>query len=208
MQNRITQVFFLAILLWSATACSKIDSLNDTVVEGQVIDASTNQPIPFAEVALYAMYVNVSFPAYNSYIIDAKADAKGRFSLRFDPEKDNNYEIRGNRADLYYTVESILPQKTGKLTNQKLTLQPYAYVNVNLINDPPQDYADFRWQQYHKPMVEQYTTSLNGNWDLQIDANKPVEINYWIGKNGGPMQHYSKTVTVSAFDTIAMEIRY
>src|SRR5688572_5375234 len=125
MKNVLTQIFFFALLLLFNTACDEIDDLDNTIAEGQVLDASTNQPIPFADVELYGMYTKVSFPAYNSFVIGTKADAEGKFSLSFDPEEDCNYVVTGLKnvyLQKYYAVEELQIKPGARNRGLKLWL--------------------------------------------------------------------------------------
>jgi hypothetical protein len=200
-------VFIWLVISLICSACKKESGEGKTTVEGQAIDVTTNKPVSFAVIRIDAANKRAAYGGNNIPIKDEKADAEGRFSTSFDAEAELTYSLGGGLRDNYYTAAEVLVKSARRNQNLTLKLQPYGWVKVKLINEPPLDVAEVHIQGFHDMDITTLTKS-DENYIRKIDGNKSVNISYYIRPNGDTMYTFSPNIYAKALDTSELIIKY
>jgi hypothetical protein len=199
---------FLVAIAFQFLACKKWSGEGKTTVEGQVIDITTQEPVPFAVIRIDAADKDAAYGGYNKFIKEETADAHGNFSFSFEAESNLSYSLSGGIKNKYYTAEEVLPRSAHKNKDLKVKLQPYGWVKVKLINEPPLDVAEIVSQYYHNYTFVNMLIKNDTTTFLQVDGNKPTIIYYWIRPNGNTQLAFSPSIFAPALDTTELIIKY
>ena len=94
--------------------------INDTFIQGIILDSSTNEPLPGTSVSIY--YKSQGFFLNNKFLLDKKvSDKSGKFSLSFNSsgiDRDYIFEIEIENSDDYslFNVEQPIYVLRAKQT--------------------------------------------------------------------------------------------
>ena len=192
----------LALLLLGS--CAK-DS-GSTLVEGQVVDSQSGQPVGDVTVQVERAGQGGGFTATGpSY----PTDAQGRFSFRFEAQAQPTYIVRASSPLGYFTDWIKAPELKAGRKNQNLrvpVLAP-AWVRLQLVDEPPKSRVTIAITGY-----EGSGTQLNFPRDTTfirpVFAGLTKEI-YWLirDENGKPTEA-SQKINPSALDTVTVRIPF
>ena len=125
---------FFVLLFIVVSSCKK-DNLQQTTASGTVIDATTQQPIPNAEVWLLAAERTFSLGSFSGgSAIDSKiTDAEGKFNFSFEASDDYMYNLYTKTPRyLDYGVSSLTSVNRGKKNKLTLELHPEAFLKAHI----------------------------------------------------------------------------
>ncbi|MBW3127363.1 carboxypeptidase-like regulatory domain-containing protein [Hymenobacter profundi] len=140
----MSRVFLYATgryLLLAALLSGCAEESGPTLVEGQVVDSQTQQPVAHATVQVEQASRGGGFgsggyaPVGTSY----PTDAQGRFRFRFETEDASDYIVRASTPLGHFTDWLKAPSLKGGRQNQGLqvpVLAP-AWIKVQLVDEPP-----------------------------------------------------------------------
>lgn len=200
--------FYLLIALFLLlAACKKDPDSGPSSAQGAVVDATTQQPVPFARVALARRPSGIVSSVGYSQLQNVQADAQGRYSLSFEASEDYEYALFGI-APRY--LESVTPTflERGKKNNVNVPIQPEGYVRLHIKNITPFDQGDefvFTNDSYPQPrfigaaIETTLVVTTNGNLENQLT---------WIVTKNFIQQAYSQTIYTPAHDTTDFQINY
>jgi len=217
MKTTLLLNFLLILLILTGTACKKLQGDGRTVVEGQVTDRSTGNPVPFAKLVVRSQPGNLA-AGFNTKEFEKEADAQGKFDFSFEADGDKNYALLGYVAQRYYSGsgdEDMLELAGARRnTDLKLKLKAYAWAKIKFINEPPLDTAwfyvtgtyfhpdefgnnFFRINKLHKD-----TTVIRA-----LEAGQTSQL-FWQIQKGLIKTEYRKDYYFASLDTVLVEIKY
>ena len=213
MKKHLTLFLYLGLLVLGGTSCSRSDS-GTTVVEGQVVDLHTGQPVADAAVTVYSRRKEGS--AYNGVEFDKQTDGNGKFSFSFEAESGKSYAALGHKAPGYYTPWTDAAYLHSGQSNKKLKLkmQAPAWVRVKLVNVPPMDTIRSFYIQSFSDMIDGQVsaTLLNINHDTSfirmVEGNMQNTFLCNIIETNGNDKLFNPTSYFPALDTTDLIISY
>ena len=200
------------LLLALLSGCAKD---GPTLVQGQVVDKDTGQPVPRAEVQVHAFSAGSGSggggygPALGGPYL---ADATGRFSFSFEARKNTSYNLNAYGPLGHVSPDDGVEVKSGqKNLNLRLPVQAPAWVRIKLIDEPPLITAgrvitggyDGNSDTYRLPLT-QTESYIRG-----FIANHPVRVGWQIDdftKSTTTEGH--KDFNITSLDTVTVEIRF
>jgi hypothetical protein len=130
-------LLFLLPLLFS---CKRPDG--DTLIEGQVVDKITGQPVPNSTLSLYRS-TGSSSTLTSGFTLEKEypTDGSGKFGFQYEGSKGESYYLRAWDNQGAETIwDDMVPVEEGR-NNKKLKVKLLApcWVKVNIVDVPPKD---------------------------------------------------------------------
>ena len=197
------------LLLLTATSC-RLDG--ETLVEGQIVDQHTGQPVGNGYVVVFGASGNSN--SYG-YVAEGKTDYKGRFGFTFEGSGD--MVLRGFTDQGYFSdwQEGAVKLKSGRNNKDlKVKMMAPAWVKVNLVNVPPLEVSPligvggFSPDENGQisvvfPYLKKDTTFVR-----KIIAHWERSIPWSIRAQDGTDTKYSTQVYAASLDTVEVRIEY
>ncbi len=189
------------------SSCKRLDG--ETVVEGQVVDGHTGEPIPNA---IVGVYVNTSNAMWGGYTKDfeKQADEKGNFSFRFEGDGSKEYQLRAStsKGGSPFPNETVYLRQGRNNKNLKLKLQSPAWLKVKFINQLPKDtiwiyFTSFEVRDYNIHMLTRDTTVIG-----LFSGNETRQVQWEYISSKGQKVKESKQIYFPNSDTVSLEINY
>ncbi|WP_417610775.1 carboxypeptidase-like regulatory domain-containing protein [Owenweeksia hongkongensis] len=215
---KVLIVILLSVILF--TSCTKADNDDDlnghTIVEGQLLDASTLEPIAAGTVII----------EYGSSKMDTTTGSNGDYRFDFVHEDKYAYYITAT-ADKYFGNDNVgiwyadYPSgkpspvqriELGHLNKMDVKLPPEGYINIHMKQvDPYSGTIQFRlgYDYIGSHGVNIYNGSgLNTNELARVPANRYNGIRYAIIRDADSLQYVEDSVYVPRFDTVNYTIEF
>ena len=153
MKQQLTLLICL-LLLTCICSCKRLDG--ETLVEGQVVDRHTGDPIPDATLVMFSGKKSSSSAAYNTVEFEKQTDSNGKFEFKFDSDGSKTYVLRAFKDPGYYTAWDDAAYLDEGRNNKKIKLktQAPAWVKVKLVNVSPLDIVERLHIQSFLDMVD------------------------------------------------------
>ena len=135
MRNLSMLLSCLLLLTFSSCEDTTFPS-GQTVVEGQVVDAVSGDPVPFATLKLIASKSVSGAPIGGSDVKEKQipVDENGRFELGFEHEEELRYRLEAHRKGLYGTSGSVSVSKGEMNGALEVEAGPFNWLKLNVIN--------------------------------------------------------------------------
>ena len=153
-------VLLLPVLL---TACAK--NPGPRTVEGRVLNAVTQQPLPNAQVALYRQRGTVQTREEQFQV---QADQEGNYKLSFTPNEDYLYYLSATAPGYWQSSYAFVQEQ--KKNTLDLQLNQQAKLQVFFVSRPPDyDYSIYKFQD---PVsgVWDYAFAMSGTKSFLVNA--------------------------------------
>ena len=191
------------LLLALLGSCAK-DS-GSTLVEGQVVDSQSGQPVGNVTVQVERAGQGGGFtttgPSYPT-------DAQGRFSFRFEAQAQPTYIVRASSPLGYFTDWIKAPELKAGRKNQNLrvpVLAP-AWVRLQLVDEPP------------RSRVTMVITGYSGSGETLYYPRdtvliRPILANFKLAITGfitdqGQDKKITQTIEAASLDTVTVRIPF
>lgn len=146
MRNVLSILFMM--ILFPISGCGLVDWLDgQTIVDGQVINAYSGKPVPYSWVAVYGTLPSKGSSSImgwgsggpsQSLVRQKQTDENGKFSFRFESDKEPLFILAGIKQDEYFnslTEENVL--KADKKNNIKVKFKQPWPIKFVLKDIPP-----------------------------------------------------------------------
>ena len=193
------QLLLIVCSLTIGFACKK--KMTTTVIQGVVIDELSQKGIPYASITIYEINPNVPGAFGTKYFAQKKTDALGNFSFNFDMDEAKTYSIDAY-SNMYNSVSGQTPIPFEE-NNYRFLLHPIGFVKFHIKNTNPYDKNDYFFMNdsvLKGMLVDTLLVFSNA-------SNTSDRTNYTYIKNNQTTNSY-KTVNLTAFDTILVDINY
>ena len=186
-----------------------------TLVQGQVVDKDTGQPVPRAEVQVHAFAGGGGGagggygPALGGPYL---ADAAGQFAFSFEASKHTTYRLDAYGPLGHFSVDDGVEVRNGQTNrNLRLPVQAPGWVRIKLIDEPPRANSGlilvggFGNPGYSSGLpFKQDTTFIR-----YIIANHPVRVSWEIQDHVKDNKiEGAKDLVISSLDTVTVEVRF
>ena len=205
---------------WAAAAlllggCADPKDAGPTTVSGQVVDATTRQPVPRPpQVQLWQRAQTTGSltggAAYAPQGAPQPTDAQGRFAFAFEAEARHEYVLRAADAGLgYYTDWAHAPAVHGgkKNAGQQLPAAAPAWIRLYLVDELPRNRVNIDlWGWGGSGLTLNYprdTTLV-----VPYLAGRPELVLWEINNEQGQKTRYSRAFTLSPLDTQRVRIAF
>ena len=197
------------LLLALLGSCAK-DS-GSTLVEGQVVDSQSGQPVGNATVQVEQSGRGGGFggggfaPLGPSY----PTDATGHFSFRFEAAGKTTYIVRASSALGHFTDWTTAPKLQAGRKNQdvRISVLAPAWVRLQLVDEPPKSRILINISGYEGSGTQLYyphdTTLIR-----PMLAGFARKIIWVITNDQGNDSQYSQDVQPAALDTLTVRISF
>ncbi len=207
---------YAAIIIYLCFSCKKdgggflgMGEGGETTVQGKITERGSGKAVPYAHVNLRSLPKDANISVYRTDTA-LYADENGNYSFSFTADKDRDYHVLP-RHELYDNRQSKTDIRTGRKNNLNPELDPWAWVRVHIINEPPLDtIAHIGYNNFQNPpnnvMGFCRDTILIG----KLLGNRPTYvIEFWRYNRLNAVEN-SKRVDfyVPALDTIDHYFRY
>ncbi|MDQ3073009.1 MAG: hypothetical protein M3Q97_07095 [Bacteroidota bacterium] len=202
----------LILLLLPAVAASCLKESGTTTVEGQLVDATTGQPVPYGQVTL--KFSPVGSGGVGGFGVEEEhtADAGGNFSFKFDASSSNQYKVDGYKINYYFGAHEDGETIKGgrRIKNLSVKLKPMAFVRYH-IQDV--DSLDHLSAGFSSSLCNIWERSFRGaGTDTQVICrtlgNIPIELNWSLKTKAGELKVYEKDYILPAHDTTTIPIYF
>ena len=206
MRKSLSRLLRLVVIGPLLSGCTNTDpTTGSTLVEGQVVEMQSLQPVAGAGVQVYQAgrgggYATVGIPY--------TADAQGRFSFHFEATSPSSYLVRASAPPSYTTDWGLAPSLTAGRKNTGLVIPMYApaWVRLQLVDEPPKSRVSMFISGY-----EGSGDRLNYPHDTTLIrpslAGFPKKI-IWVITRQGIDTQYEQDVRPNALDTVTVHISF
>ncbi len=183
MKNHLPTLTLLSLLLLSLGSCDDDtpEVLPHTIIEGQVLEYGTNEPVENATVLLYKRISTGAFTGTDMRIDTAITNAAGEYSFQY--EDSGKFGLFAS-ADTYFSTNGIEYSniRSKKMNTRNITLDPMALLELHVKNKNPFDANDYI----------NVNGTLSGPWHgkdvdikttITVRGNKEEQVSWFITKN-------------------------
>ncbi|GAA3922648.1 hypothetical protein GCM10022406_05990 [Hymenobacter algoricola] len=197
----------------AGSGCRKEDG--PTLAEGQVLEMTTNQPVPYASVALYSQAGSGLHSGYGQAGKEITADADGRFSFSFESDKGASYILKASSAKGHHSHWGEEPVLTNgkKNLNLRIPMAAPAWVKIRVAaSTGPVPHSILVWGPWHdlgyiSTLDLRPTDYTNVSYHV-IDSTLPTKSVQWEVNFGGQLTRYQQVFSVQPFDTAEVVVKY
>ena len=203
-------LLLLALLLLGS--CAKD---GPTLVQGQVVDKDTGQPVPRAEVQVHAFSGGRGGagggygPALGGPYL---ADATGQFAFSFEARKNTTYRLDAYGPLGHVSVDDGVEVRNGQTNrNLRLPVQAPGWVRIKLIDEPPRinsgqiTVGGFGNPGYSAGLPLPRDTTFYRYYPAHVPSRVFWEIREY---NQSASIEGFKDITVGSVDTVTVEVRF
>ncbi len=180
-------------------------------MEGQLVDATTGQPVPYGQVTLHARSVGSSSGGYGT-LEEHTADADGNFSFKFDASSGIDYKVDGYKINYYYGAHEDGETIKGgrRIKNLSVKLKPMAFVRYHIQDVDSLGYNGAGLNATLCNVSERNFTSQATDTSIVCSEFGNQEINIaWYRFEGGPaVKMYNMGIYLPAHDTTTVNINF
>ena len=211
------KIAYYLLILFFIASCRSYQPLSDLesgIVNGTVLDKTTNSGIPNATVYLLGNEGGGTWGGGGtaSFLLDqTTSDAAGNFDFSFDYNNDYGYYCSAVAAQYFnYNEEIPVGDATFGANNVELELQPISYLELHIKNVNPFNNYDELTLSY--TYNGSYPELIGNEVDtticcFQLLGNESNRVVWYVEKNGEGTSYFEYVVT-PAFDTTYYEILY
>ena len=185
-----------------------------TLVQGQVVDKDTGQPVPLAEIQVHAFSGGRGGagggygPALGGPYL---ADATGQFAFSFEARKNTSYRLDAYGPLGHFSIDDGVEVRNGQTNrNLRLPVQAPGWVRIKLVDEPPRANSG-------RVGVGGFQDSYSAGLPLPRDttfyryfpAHIPGRISWFIEDHikGTKIENF-RDLTVGSVDTVTVEVRF
>jgi hypothetical protein len=208
------KIAYYLLILFFIASCRSYQPLSDLesgIVNGTVLDKTTNSGIPNATVYLLGNEGGGTWGGGGtaSFLLDqTTSDAAGNFDFSFDYNNDYGYYCSAI-APQYFNFNEEIPvgDATFGANNVEVALQPIAYLQVHVksINEyGPSDFISIQ-SVYDDPY---YGSEVDRNIMLSVNGNSNYHLVWFIYIDGINDGSESIDIYCPSFDTTYYDLFY
>ncbi len=214
------KIIFLSLTLLIISflgSCKKDDNQlpDKATVSGKVLALNTKDPVKGAKVLLYkSIFSGGIGGSSNTVVLDTTfTNDKGEYNFSYDSTLKSEFFVRAY-ANNYFTGSNDRYDIWTKKENIDITLTPYAWITLRVVNVPPVDDHDKisilnEWDQAAEQFYKNgkcdtiFTKRVFGNQKtkLYIDIDAQTD-------NGNKIQDYIDSIYCKGLDTTFHTITY
>lgn len=198
-----------------AALCGCEKSSGPTQVSGHVVEYSTGQPVPYAEVQLLVSHAqsggfNIISGSSGPDAVGAPhvADANGAFVFSFDAKEAHHYFLCASGAPNYLNALGRETNIEGGRANkdQRVPVYARAWVRVQLVDEPPKSDVYISVQGFENDGISLHhpRDTVFVRWTL---AGFKPSIAWFINEQGKERQSYVQ-IQPTPLDTVTVRIPF
>ncbi|MDQ3073451.1 MAG: carboxypeptidase-like regulatory domain-containing protein, partial [Bacteroidota bacterium] len=208
--QRLAQI--LVLLLLPAVAASCLKESGTTTVEGQLVDATTGQPVPYGQVTL--KFSPVGSGGVGGFGVEEEhtADAGGNFSFKFDASGSNHYKVDGYKTNYYFGAHEDGETIKGgrRIKNLSIKLKPMAFVKYHFLDV---DSLPFNGAGVNATLCNTGSRSFSAigtdtSIVCRLDGNQMTHIVWYRDEGDPPPKMYPMDIYLPAHDTTSIQILF
>ncbi len=195
-------ILFLIIF----SSCSK--DYGTTTVSGKVVDATTGEPVPFANVIL-GDRASESFTSGYVPRETFKADENGSFSFSFEAKRKAAYGLNASKEHYFSAADEPYLKNGAKNEDIEIKITPGGWIRFHLKDEAPLgDVSRFTIHPFVSPSsVEIDWPPLDTTFTVYTSGNKEALYPYWLIVNYKE-ERATVNIKTKALDTTDVYIKY
>lgn len=211
MKNHLTTLTLLSVLLLSLASCDEGSNnlLPYTIIEGQVLEYGTNEPVENAEVLLYKRISTGAFTGTDIRVDTAITNAAGEYSFQYE---DSDKLGLFASADTYFTTNGIEYSniRSKKMNTRNITLDPVAALELHIKNVNPFDNDNIRYSagwENGASIQDNIGENIDKKEKKQTRGNRLTKVSWTVFRDNN-IQTYTDSVYCKGHELTQYEIFY